>query len=353
MADNINWDLLDRYFSGECSPLEAEQLAHWVLADPARAAILESVQRIWEWSDVRPDRFNMDAAWSTMQERVAAARTVPTLVHKLWPGKTQQLQATPRRFAPAIRQNITWSSPYNVAVPIAAVLMLAVGVTLWRGYRIDHASADVNMTAPREYTTARGQRSNIQLADGSTVTLSVDSKLRVVYSARTGMRDVYLDGQAFFDVKHDTMRPFRVHTSHGIAEDIGTQFVVKSYATDPGMQVMVAEGMVALHGDTLVRGDLGTLVGQLLTTLHDVPLARYLAFTEGELHFDKVPLSAVIQDLTRWYDVVIQLEDTSLATVPVTASFKQQSAEVALGVVTRSLNAHYTQRGDTVRIFTK
>src|SRR5438445_481893 len=60
-------------------------------------------------------------------------------------------------------------------------------------------------------------------------------------------RDVYLEGDAYLEVKHDAARPFPVHTAAGVVEHIGTEFLVSAYPDAPGMRVVLARGMVALY----------------------------------------------------------------------------------------------------------
>src|SRR5436190_1648478 len=59
-------------------------------------------------------------------------------------------------------------------------------------------------------------------------------------------RDLYLDGEAYFQVAHDARRPLRVHTAASVTEDLGTAFAIRAYADQVATEVVVAEGRVAL-----------------------------------------------------------------------------------------------------------
>jgi ferric-dicitrate binding protein FerR (iron transport regulator) len=143
----------------------------------------------------------------------------------------------------------------------------------------------------------------VYLSDGTHVILGVASTLRFP-GVFTHARDVYLDGEAFFDVVHDEAHPFAVHTARAVARDIGTKFSVRAYATRPRVEVAVAEGAVVLkpaatqpgqHARTdsafVTRAQLGIIDSAgSVRVAHDVDLQQYLAWTEGRLMFRDVPL---------------------------------------------------------------
>ena len=103
--------------------------------------------------------------------------------------------------------------------------------------------------AVAEYSTPRARRADFLLKDGTHVLLSVDSRLRVPADYGVSDRRVYLEGEAYFEVKHDSAARFLVHTDHAVTEDLGTRFDVRAYRGDSVMRVVVAEGRVAVRGN--------------------------------------------------------------------------------------------------------
>jgi Fe2+-dicitrate sensor, membrane component len=211
----------------------------------------------------------------------------------------------------------------------------------------------------REYSTVRGQRTAILLADGTRAVLSVESRLRVPATYGNRSRDVYLDGEGFFEVIHDSKMPFRVHTARALAEDLGTAFVVRAYPEDSTTTVVVTEGKVALRasdegadrGAELTRGQLGQLdPSGVVNIVQHVDVERYLAWRQARLVFKRTPLAQVARELERWYDIDITLADSSLASVPVTGVFVSQPADRILRNVARSLDVKYTRQGREVRL---
>jgi transmembrane sensor len=166
---------------------------------------------------------------------------------------------------------------------------------------------------------------------------------------------VYLEGQAYFDVKHDSARPFEVRTAAGVARDIGTQFVVRAYPETRGMRVAVAEGVAALGAPsaapllTLVEGDLGNLDSAGVATLsRGANLRPYLAWAEGTLVFDGARLGDALTELGRWYDLEIRLADPSLAERRLTATFTNEPAPQVLERIARVLRLEVRQSGRVV-----
>ena len=167
-------------------------------------------------------------------------------------------------------------------------------------------------------------------------------------------RAVELEGQAYFVVRRDARRPFRVHTRRGTTEDLGTAFDVRAYREEPYLQVVVAAGRVALRG---ARGDATDSVALTLkprdravidargnaTTTAGVSLQQYLAWTRGALVFNDAQLG-------RWYDLDIETGDRSLDGERLTISFTTQSADEALTALAKVLDARVTRVERLVRL---
>jgi transmembrane sensor len=206
---------------------------------------------------------------------------------------------------------------------------------------------DQSAPAPmREVATVRGQRAELRFPDGTRITLAADSRLRFpgVFKGRT--RDVYLEGEALFRVTHDPARPFLVRAAGSVTEDLGTEFGLKAYPGTGHVQVVVAEGKVALRPGTapssgglvLTSNQLGRLTpdGQGTITDH-VDVDRYLGWSRGRLAFD----------------VEFEIPDSAVAARHLTASFGQEPLPDVLRIITLSLDIRYERVGGTVVFLAK
>jgi ferric-dicitrate binding protein FerR (iron transport regulator) len=344
MSDEVNWTLLDRYFAGECSPSEREDVERSASADSARRAMLASAQVIWEKSSTVSDGFDVDSAWRSVHARLGAPR------------ETASPAIASRR--PQFR---SWSAPrsWRAYAGIAAVAVIAVG-TAWFSWLDGSSSFGTGASAPmREYTTLRGQRAEALLSDGSRVWLNVDSKLQVPAGYGSRSREVHLSGEALFEVAHDERRPFVVRAGVAVAEDLGTEFVIRAYSSDSVATVVVVSGRVALRAESPGgKGGVAMEANQLgrveqsgvVTITPDIDIGPYVAWRTGRLEFRRTPLVRVLEDLERTYDVTILLADTTLATVPVTAVLDRQPLDAALRILSQSLDVRVVRRGQQIEL---
>jgi len=346
MTDDIDWEIIDRYFSGGSTAEEAARIEQWAEHDASRAVQLAAVRRLWEEAGVVPQRFDAEAALQNARR----LRERPLELHV-------SRQARPPRPSLALARPARRFRTMSFAA--AAALLLAA--TLAIGARLRYAT---NVTAPatsiREYATARGQRAEVRLADGTRVMLNVRSRLRVPVTFGSDGRDVYLEGEAFFEVAHDSKLPFRVHATGALAEDLGTAFLVRAYPEDSSATVVVTQGRVALRasdedasrGVALAPRQLGRFDrSRLVTVMSDVDVDRYLAWRDDRLVFHQTPLAQVARELERWFDVDITLADSSLAATPITGTFAHQSPDAALGDIARLLDARYVRQGTHVVLY--
>jgi transmembrane sensor len=349
MSGEPDWNVLDRYFGGECDTAERDAIDRWAAVDASHARLLASLRLVWaEAAETRPE-IDEQAGWRALQAR--RAETVG--------GVTTSRPAPMSMFASASR---TTSRARSAAVAAALVLAAVAGAVRWWQHKMStpHEIAQLS----REYTTARGQRAEVALLDGTHVWLSVDSKLRVPQGYGATARDVELNGEAYFVVQHDAKRPFRVYTGDAVTEDLGTEFSMRAYAGDSVAVVTVASGKVALwRADSLnaprqrvelTRGQMGRLdrTGSVRVT-DGVDVRGMLAWRDGRLELEERPLADAVPELDRWFDIEITIEDTALVHVPVTASFANQSVDEALTIIAGSLDARYVRTGRSVRLMAK
>ncbi len=157
------------------------------------------------------------------------------------------------------------------------------------------------------YATAKGERRNIVLADGTRIALNTDSRLTVVM--QRDRRELTLaSGEAAFQVVHNPGRPFVVHLGDRVLRDIGTEF--DAVRRDGVIAVTVREGMVALQrpGDdqrSLMLGP-GSRVEHREGSQDTVVLAANsddaFSWRAGRLIYRNRPLSDVVADLSRYGD---------------------------------------------------
>ena len=336
MSDMPDWTVIDRYLAGEATPGEIRVVDAWLALDDRHAALLSTLRT---GGAADGASWDVEAAWSRVGPRLASSTEPRSVPH-----------AAPRRPGP-------WSATASRAAAwraaAALLLMSGAGAACWR---VSNARGTAAPPA-REFVTAPGQRASMRLADGSQVTLNAGSRLRWRADFGAGARDVELEGEGYFEVRHDADRPFRVHTRGAVAEDLGTRFVVRAYPELREVDVAVAEGRVALQAtaDTaramLEAGDVGRVEGaRARVVTRAAPPARFFGWTTGALVFDGGPLSDALPELERWYDVDVVIPDARLATRPLVARFTRGTADETLDAIALALGARWSRTGRTITL---
>jgi len=161
-------------------------------------------------------------------------------------------------------------------------------------------------------STPNGGEYRVTLSDGSVVMLNAGSKLSFPTDFRGSERKVYVEGEAFFKVAKNPLKPFIVNVAGNEIKVLGTQFNVSSYPEDEGTQTTLLEGSVRFtntNGDELILKPNQQVIshrGKL--DLQNVQAEDFNAWTKGEFLFNDVPLSIVMQKLARWYNVEVDVK---------------------------------------------
>lgn len=161
-----------------------------------------------------------------------------------------------------------------------------------------------------EQATAIGERKTIALADGSTVDLNTNSRLKIFYGPAE-RRIELVRGEALFNVMHDAHRPFVVASGKIVIRDIGTVFDVRRDLNSTA--VTVAEGRIAV-ATRAQTAELAAGETLLVDETQNAPLratqdAGGLTWRQGFLTYQDAPLSAVVADLNRYFPDPILLAD--------------------------------------------
>lgn len=317
-----DWDeLLAKYFAGEANTSEQQKAEEWIKKHPEEANILREA---WEVNLAPKFAPNVAVAWNKVQNEIRTNEHKPSQ-----PAKQRKL-------------NLGWAA--------AAMLVLALGVTWWlySGKKSDN-----------EWLTkqvASKQTSPIALADGSKVWLNKNSELRYPKKFANNQREVYLKGEAFFEVSPQPDKAFKVHTANTTTQVLGTSFSVKSHANETSIAVMVASGKVAFFAnDTPNKKLILNKNQQGIFDKKTQDLAKQaaydpnlLAWKTGVLSFAQTSLAEVAQALADYYEVNINIGNEALKTCVLTTTLERLPLKDAVEVVALTLGIEYTIKANQV-----
>ncbi len=339
--DRLDPLLLDKYFAGDCDAGDVARVERWIAAAPERREEVDLLRVAWRATR----RHSAEPATRHLPAHGGTASTWWD-ADAMWTGVAERLdapEAVVRR--PAFVVHNVGRSP---ALAAAAVLIVLGGVVLAR-----HVGRVRQRSGPTvQLATANAQRLTTRLSDGTMVTLAPASRLTLRPGYRGGRRDVDLIGEAYFDVAHDPSTPFAVHAGRTVTRDIGTRFDVRSYVGDTTVQVVVAEGRVAIGVTDAVpaamlrAGDLAA-VGRSGTTrvTSGVDTHEYVGWTDGRLSFHTARLREVVRELSRWYNVPVTLADSVLGDRLYSATLNGEPITEVLDALSASVAARYDRVG--------
>jgi transmembrane sensor len=160
-----------------------------------------------------------------------------------------------------------------------------------------------------------GKKSVIELEDGTKIWLNAGSRFAFPTHFAGNKREVFLDGEAFFDVAHNEAKPFFINTGEVTIKVLGTRFDLSAYKLDADITTVLEEGKIAIsrnntlsltEKETLITPEHKAVYNKALKTLivKDEPdMEFYTAWIEGWLPFSKESLFVVFNKLQRYYNV--------------------------------------------------
>ena len=164
-----------------------------------------------------------------------------------------------------------------------------------------------------------GGEYQLMLADGTRVRVNSESELVFPTCFNSDRREVFLKGEAYFQVAPDSDKPFYVRVNDYIVKVTGTSFNVTSYTDDPCTMTTLVEGKVSVYGnDSTWNCDLtpGYMLkfdkGTARVTSEECDPRIYTSWIDGEFKFRDMRLEDIMKKLNRWYDFEVAYEEEEL-----------------------------------------
>lgn len=314
--------IIIRYLEGIASPDEVRILTRWVKSSGINKQYYDDVKNIWETSATKmvPGSINIKSALSKVLERTSEG----TKMRSFW--------ITCRKIAaivliPLLLGNIVWSF-------------------------LNSQKGTSSEPVYNEIFAAYGTRTAIKLADGSSVWLNSGSSLR--YPERFGgkHRDVYLKGEAYFEVATNTSSPFNVNTPSLIVKATGTIFNISDHVSDLNSEVTLVEGKVFVN--QIIAGPEQSI--ELFPSQHLVMnkasgkasvqkeyVHEYISWKDGKLIFRNKPMSYVVNKISQIFNVDIELQGSVLQDYRYRATFEDESLTEILRLIKISSPVDYIE----------
>ncbi|MBT2563826.1 FecR family protein [Pedobacter sp. ISL-68] len=305
MKENIKI-LFEHYLTGKTNP-EQEKILMEYLADPANADS--------EFHDV------MEKTWTKQTDETDYSLAAVQRLAQIW-NKVEERQPKSRSLFPLLKY----------AAAIVVIISASLG---WYAYKKAQQPVQTAI-AFLSKTTQKGEKVRLILPDSSIVYLGAGSKLTwPSHFVKGGLRNIQLDGEAFFEVKRDTTSPFIVHSGQMQTQVLGTSFNIYAYPKDGTFSVAVRTGKVKVSESS--QGELKEL--SLLTpgmrifyhlrehnyTVHTERVTEVNAWIKNSFAFKDITLPNMLKSLERYYNVNIELKSNKLNQCRFNATFSNKS----------------------------
>ncbi|MDR1344926.1 MAG: FecR domain-containing protein [Tannerellaceae bacterium] len=280
----------------------------------------QQLQNIWEvaGTPVNPEDIDLEKAYDKVMSRVRRRK---------W------YQSTPA---------IYWQRT-------AAILLLPLTIALTYMLVTGNGKDPKTNGKPvyMEVTTPYGMHTRMNLPDGSVVWLNAGSMLKYPAAFAPGIRNVYLSGEAYFEVESNEANPFVVETENMKVQATGTAFNVEAYLTDSLTSVTMVEGKVTVdirnaHPLSIEPGqrmeyNLSKGNYEIITT----DAYKWYAWKDGKMVFRDDPLEYVFKKIGQTFNVEIIMNDTSIGRHPYRATFEGESLDEILRLLRMTAPIRY------------
>lgn len=319
-------ELIARNLAGISDSEEIFQLNTWIESSPENSQYFEEVKNIWDNSDKSISFANIN--------------TEQALINVLKRSKIVTLQ------------NSFWYLWQKIAAIL--ILPLILGTLLWIPNQSKNKSSALNETTYNEVYVALGTRSSLRLADSTLVWLNSGSMIKYPVKFNEKNRKVFLNGEAYFEVKSDQKKPFIVETPTLIVQATGTKFNVLDLNSEEETQVSLVSGRVLVK-ESNPNSDY-QLISELKPNQHlsfnrntkekyiiDEDVYKHIAWKDGKLIFRDEPLNKVLNKLSLMFNVDIELQGDELMSYRYHATFRDESFEEILKLLKISAPLSYTE----------
>jgi len=313
---NIDWEVLSSILDKSASSEERELFENWI-GDEKNKLYFKEIKANWNASSDLSYCYDSETneAW---------AKVVKKTITK--PTKTRKLKIRIFQMAATI------------------LILFAIGTYLVFESKQELLS---NNSVIQDYV----------LPDNSTVSLNKNSKLLFKDGFEGKKRELWLEGEAFFDVKRNPEKLFVVNVGKSIVKVLGTSFNIEENQEDQFIELTVKSGKVKFKVTDLnqsvivekghaVRYDLRKKEIERMGRIN----ANYLAWKTKILQFDQTPLREVALCLESVYDKKIIIKNKDLKELKFSASFNNQSLEKVLKVVALTFNIELKQMNQTIEL---
>jgi len=308
----MDWILVVNYITGKAGEKERTRIDLWKENNPEGRAELETFQRLWNSGKVKDGDLKKEEAWKYIQDVIEQSSKIKN------PNKTKY-----------------FTSFIMYAVKAAAVILILIGgYAAYRQFGLVEKQVK-SVTAWNIKATLPGEKSIITLRDNSKITLNAGSTLRYPVNFDGSKREVFLEGEAFFEIQRDTSKPFIVHSGKLSVSVLGTVFNVNAFPGEKNIIISLISGSVKVSKAELNKNEEIVVLkpnqqvsfdkNKEISSFDGFDVQETTGWKDNVLIFKKELFSNVLTKLERTFGIKFELSDKSFGSKKITANFKNET----------------------------
>jgi transmembrane sensor len=230
-------ELLVKYLTGSATETERNEALSWMQMNDENQRYFNELRDVYEAAKLTqyPNEYNADLSWEKVKSR-----------HYKRLATTLQPDSEKKRRLP-FKELLKYAAIFLIGLSLGVAGYLSLN----RNQKISSKIVWNTIEAPF------GSRARLTLADGTKVWLNAGSQLRYSSNFSSQNREIFLEGEAYFDVTPNKKLQFIVRTSHLDVKVFGTEFNVKAYPDEDIIQTTLVRGSVTLEGDIIAKSGRG------------------------------------------------------------------------------------------------
>ena len=360
------WKLIARKLAGEASEDELQELQNELRLNPDLHYSLQTIYDLWHSTPANQEKFS-ENAYSHHVERM----TSKGIAFK----ENETLDILPIKNSP--------NGKFRPAAWFGLLLLVGLAAaTLFKMKAFHPQPLAIIKNTAGEIVTKNGSKTKFLLPDGTSVWLNAGSKLNYDSTYGNTIREVSLNGEAFFDVVKNATKPFIIHAGKLNIKVLGTAFNVKSYEGEKTIETSLIRGSIEVTFNDfssrkiILRPNQKLVVSNdafespheqnhkslrqtepVVTIAHLSHLGRdstpvETAWIENRLIFNDESFMELARKMERWYGVEIDFNDPKADSLHFTGNFSKETIEQALNALRFSAPFKYSIHNNQIHIVT-
>ena len=367
MPDKKHLKLEDLLGNDQEPPVQSDDPVQQQMADAVQRMITNAGAETWDpadkallWQDIAAGLVSKPSIHRYLFLKIAAAILLLLSVGAwlFWPRPTHSLVQFARQ------QHVESATDTRLILgQQQAIVVSGKNASLVYGGKGVTINADSTLSSAAPYNTLLvpyGRRARLQLEDGTIVLLNAGSRLVYPATFRQKKREVYLEGEAFFEVAPNAYAPFFVYASRIETEVLGTSFNISAYPDDRQQSLVLASGSVRMqlpsqhlfrkHSRKLQPNEMATVgVESEDLQVSTVNVSTYTAWKDGRLLFYSTPLKEILKKLTRYYNIQLDLASTQPGLETCSGDLDlEDNLENVLDVICATNSLRYERHGQRI-----